>query len=517
MQGFLPVVTVLSCHCFLVLNAEAQIADLEDGSSEVPRALDSDDECLAERSCAANALQRRALKVAVAEKREALEANGTWASCASYGCGGGSYISWHQCQCNAACEHYHNCCLDYWTLCKRGLHHQASCASLGCGGNYAHGRPCQCTEQCSHFGNCCSDYSNTCKKPGGDQASGPSSPQPPAPRQVQPPSPQGPSSYRLDWAAQGHSFFDGFNFVTQDMNHGAAHYLDRGEAMSARVIEAHGSFAILRAGQRDPVYKYKRYTAKIATTRSWTHFLAVMRFSHVPYGCGVWPAFFTLAPGKQWPNGGEVDILEYVNDDVSKTSFHTGESCRLSPGAVNKYGSMPDRNDMNYECKTQYPEHLGCAPNKWMRSGESWARNPGVLAVERTADALRIFFLPEGRVPGDLLAGAPRPDSWDRSLLVSYYPFSASGCSPSVMTAQQFVLGIGFCGDWASKVWGDSGRCMAKTHNCRPVDPLAEYAPEQDCCTQFIYDQDGHHGTDSYLKSKAFFNISWIKIFTPGL
>lgn len=507
----------------LEVSRASPVAGSEDGR-ELPSLLGSDDECAAGRSeegCAVNALQRRGLKVAEAAEREASEVDETRGSCSSYGCGA-SYASWHKCQCNHDCESHGNCCGDYWSKCKKRQHrqheHKGSCASFGCGGNYVSGQTCQCTHTCQKHGNCCSDYSNTCQKSGRQPGAAPA-PQPP--HQYSEPSPasappSAPSSYHLDWSAHGRGFFDGFSFLTEDMNHGAAHYLDKGEAMREGVAQAHGSHAILSAGHRDPVYKYKRYSAKIATTRSWNHFLATMRFSHVPYGCGVWPAFFTLAPGRQWPDGGEVDILEYVNDDVSKTSFHCGESCTLSQSAVNKYGGMPDRNDMNYNCKTQYPDHLGCAPNKWMRSGQGWANSPGVLALERTEEYLKVFFLPEGSIPGDLLAGDPRPDSWDHSHLISYYPFAASGCSPSVMAAQQLILSIGFCGDWASKVWGASGQCKSKVQGCRAVDPLHEYAPEQDCCTQFIYDHDGQHGTDGYLQSKAFFNISWIKVYTPG-
>mmetsp|Transcript_33089 Transcript_33089/g.102721 ORF Transcript_33089/g.102721 Transcript_33089/m.102721 type:complete len:524 (+) Transcript_33089:64-1635(+) len=485
---------------------------------DLPQALASDDECfVAEGSsadaCAANALQRRGLTVVAAEEREASEANETWGSCASYGCGG-SFVHWQRCQCNQHCEHHRNCCRDYWWTCKRPQDH-GSCASFGCGGNYVASRSCQCTDHCSHYGNCCSDFLATCKSGG-----------PPTPRPSQPPPRPGPSpaashgetlsGYYLDWAAEGHGFFDGFKFLTEDTNHGAAHYLTKQMAQAEGVADAHSGFAILRAGKRDPVYQYKRHSAKIATTRSWSRFLATMRFSHVPYGCGVWPSFFTLAVGKSWPEGGEVDVLEYVNDGPSQASFHSGEDCTLDHAAVNKYGNMPDRNRMNYACKTLYPKLLGCGPNKWTQSGRSWARTPGVLALERTDDFLKIFFLPEGRIPHDLLAGKPRPDAWDQSLIISYYPFAASGCSPSVMTAQQLVLNIGFCGDWASKVWGDSGSCRGRTSSCRSVDPLFEYAPEQDCCTQFIYDQDGNHHTDEYLQRQAFFNISWIKVFTQG-
>jgi len=418
-------------------------------------ALQADDECSKDTAgdkCALEALQRRGLKAADGFKTS----ESGWGSCRQFGCSH-HYRRWQGCQCNSACRRYGNCCSDFAAKCEA---HPAA---------------------------------------------------PPAPpKPMMPPAPPVPmGDYDLKWVAQGTSFFDEFTFATKDENHGSAEYLPRSDAEAAGVIEAEGSFAVLRAGAASPRYLYKRETAKILSKQSWKHFLVAMRYSHVPYGCGVWPAFFTLAPDAAWPDGGEIDLLEYVNSDVSKSSFHTGGSCKLNPAAVSKYGSMPDRNSMNYDCVTQYPDRLGCAPNKWMKTGQEWARSPGVVAAEWTESFLKIFYIPEHELPTDLLSDEPKPDTWDRWLF-SYYPFEGTGCT---MQAQQLVMQIGFCGDWASKVWDQDGQCKHKINGCRAVDPLHEYAPQQDCCTKFIWDEDKAHGTDSYLQSQAFFNMSWMKVF----
>lgn len=417
---------------------------------------------------------------------------------------GGALQADDECSSDTAAD---NCALE--ALQRQGLKaadglktsesHWGSCRQFGCSHHYRRWQGCQCNSACRRYGNCCSDFAAKCEaKPAA----------PPAP--TMPPSPPIPTgSYGLKWAAQGTSFFDEFTFATKDENHGAAEYLPRADAQAAGVIEAEGSFAVLRAGPASPRYQYKRESAKILSKQSWKHFLVAMRYSHVPYGCGVWPAFFTLAPNAAWPDGGEIDLLEYVNTDVSKSSFHTGGSCKLNPSAVAKYGSMPDRNSMNYDCVTQYPDRLGCAPNKWMKTGQEWARSPGVVAAEWTESFLKIFYIPDNELPQDLLSDEPKPETWDRWLF-SYYPFEGTGCT---MQAQQLVMQIGFCGDWASKVWDQDGQCKHMINGCRAVDPLHEYAPQQDCCTKFIWDENKAHGTDSYLQSQAFFNISWMKVF----
>lgn len=149
--------------------------------------------------------------------------------------------------------------------------------------------------------------------------------------------------------------------------------------------------------------------------------------------------------------------------------------------------------------------------------------------MERTSSFVKIFYIPDEELPSDLLDGEPAPDAWDK-WIISYYPLAESPECPDaddVMAPQEFILNIAFCGDWASKSWGGSEMCShrgpasatkhhvdPKLHQCRAVDPLAEYAPAEDCCTQFIVDSEGLYGTDEYLKENAFYNISWFKVFT---
>lgn len=351
-----------------------------------------------------------------------------------------------------------------------------------------------------------------------------------------------PGVYTLDWEAKGNNFFDDFEWIWEDHNHGASHYMgSKEEAEENGVIQTYDSHAILRTG-RLSTYTYKRTTGKIGTKKAWKYFLATMRFSHVPWGCGVWPAFFSLGQGADWPEGGEMDILEYVNDNgPAMTSFHTSKECKLDEIEVNKYKPMKDENrkqngGVNYNCLTKYCatcKSLGCAPNaRPILNGQQWAKRPGVIAMERTPAFAKIFFIPEWELPNTLTEDKPDPENWDQ-WLISYYPFADSpGCpdAENIMAPQQLILNIGFCGDWASKVWGSGGNCRQvgpayteqkeaidpKTQQgvCRAVDPLAEYAPEQDCCTTFITDPKDTYGADAYLKQRAYYNISYFKVFT---
>lgn len=351
--------------------------------------------------------------------------------------------------------------------------------------------------------------------------------------------------YTLNWKAEGATFFDEWTFLTNDPNAGGAKYTTREQAFQQKVVEAQPGSAILRAGSRVPG-ELKRYSAKVLTNRKWTYFLAAMKFSHVPWGCGVWPAFWTKSPDIGWPNGGELDLLEYCNEIGSRSSFHVGtlNRCQLDANLLHKPG-CPTFLDAeyqwtgHYDCVTNYPDQIGCAPNvKPILSGEEMASQPGVVAVEWTADYLKVFRIPEASVPQTGLDGdQPRPDSWDQ-WIVAYYPFAASernkpGSCPNparVMAAQQLVINLGFCGDWSAKVWINStGMCANKPgatptvsspqipSECvavDPHDPKGEVpAGPRDCCTQYIVDAEGRFGTDAAFQQQAYFQMSWVKVF----
>lgn len=93
-------------------------------------------------------------------------------------------------------------------------------------------------------------------------------------------------------------------------------------------------------------YGAGRASVRISTQRAWTHGLFIGDFAHAPGGiCGTWPACgchcdptryradgvgWTLAPN--WPNNGEIDILEGANSATQNLmSLHTydlGQSCK---------------------------------------------------------------------------------------------------------------------------------------------------------------------------------------------
>ena len=72
-----------------------------------------------------------------------------------------------------------------------------------------------------------------------------------------------------------------------------------------------------------------RESIRLEGKRRFDRGLFVLDLAHMPAGCGVWPAFW-LTDEANWPDNGEIDIVEGVNQQsVVKTALHTSESCSM--------------------------------------------------------------------------------------------------------------------------------------------------------------------------------------------
>ena len=77
-------------------------------------------------------------------------------------------------------------------------------------------------------------------------------------------------------------------------------------------------------------YNEKRNSVRIESTDFFpVGSVILFDATHLPYGCSVWPSFWTS--GVNWPSQGEIDILEGINlNTANQMAIHTGSGCTQS-------------------------------------------------------------------------------------------------------------------------------------------------------------------------------------------
>ena len=112
------------------------------------------------------------------------------------------------------------------------------------------------------------------------------------------------------------------------------------------------------AGGRDSV--------RVTSNKAYTHGLIIADIPHMPGGiCGTWPAFWMFGPN--WPNSGEIDILEGVNAQTANiVTLHAAEGCSLEGTgsmASSKLASTACTPDNGCAMQTADPLNYGVAFN----------------------------------------------------------------------------------------------------------------------------------------------------------
>lgn len=130
----------------------------------------------------------------------------------------------------------------------------------------------------------------------------------------------------------------------------------------------------------------------------------------------------------QWPNNGEIDIIEGVNYQAQNAmTLHTNSNCTL----------------MNQDCGG------GCGiENGGTASfGDGFNGHAGgIYALEWTSDAINIFFFARSDIPADALSESPNPAGWGNPT-ASF----VGGCTiDEHFNDHQIVFDTTFCGMFPS-------------------------------------------------------------------
>ncbi|KAI0251906.1 hypothetical protein BJV78DRAFT_1207634 [Lactifluus subvellereus] len=146
------------------------------------------------------------------------------------------------------------------------------------------------------------------------------------------------SSYELVRDYSGSTFFDRWEFYGSwdNLTLGDVWWLDRASAFQQHLVYINErNRAIIKVDNLSEVpFNEKRNSIRI-TSQDWygVGSLWIIDLTHLPYGCSVWPAFWTKGP--TWPNNGEIDIIEGVNlMEGNQYALHTSPGCSQPQGVM---------------------------------------------------------------------------------------------------------------------------------------------------------------------------------------
>lgn len=172
---------------------------------------------------------------------------------------------------------------------------------------------------------------------------------------------------------------------------------------------------------------------------------------HTPFGCGTWPALWLTDPSN-WPNNGEVDVMEAVNQGTSgnQMTLHTDSGCKMNVRREQTGHSLHSNCDHNSN------KNAGCGVEA---GGDSFGqalndRGGGVMALEWRDQGLRMWQFARDAIPADITNKAPTPNTWGTAAA----DFPSTNCDiGNHFRNNSIVANIDLCGDLVYGVYGDSG------------------------------------------------------------
>ncbi|KAJ7275518.1 concanavalin A-like lectin/glucanase domain-containing protein [Mycena haematopus] len=274
------------------------------------------------------------------------------------------------------------------------------------------------------------------------------------------------STWHLTQSYAGSTFFDGWDFWdTSDPTHGTVQYLSQTDGQNAGLVQINDAGNAVMRVETTPTVASTRKSIRITTQQSFTGGLIIMDAVHMPTGCATWPAFWSDGP--DWPTGGEIDIVEGVNNyTANQATIHTAPGCNLPTDSPAQLGASAAAVTGGTDCAAATSMNAGCG----MRSTSTQSFGPGfnsngggVYAMQWDSSGISVYFFARGSVPSDIGAGTPEPTTW--GLPMARWP--AADCNPwTYFYTHVAIFDTTLCGDWAGSVWTQSGAAPGQDVSC---------------------------------------------------
>jgi len=247
------------------------------------------------------------------------------------------------------------------------------------------------------------------------------------------------------------NFFSSFNFYTgSDPTHGYVNYQSQSSASSMGLINTNNNRIYM--GVDSTTYNPSspgRASVRVSSNKAYTHGLFIADIAHMPGSiCGVWPAFWLFGPN--WPNNGEIDVIEGVNLAGTDTiTLHTAPGCYINTAGSRSGTVLQDSN-----CNSNNGNN-GCGvttttPNAYGNGFNNIGG--GVYAMQWESSGIYVWFFPRGNIPADITNGNPVTGNWGVPIVAFN---GGSGCNiDSFFGNNNIVFDTTFCGDVSISVSG---------------------------------------------------------------
>ncbi|KZT74648.1 glycoside hydrolase family 16 protein [Daedalea quercina L-15889] len=261
---------------------------------------------------------------------------------------------------------------------------------------------------------------------------------------------------------EGSTFFDTFEFYTgEDPTHGTVNYTDRNTAFADGLAYVESDGTVVMKGDNTTWLQegQNRNSVRISSQKQYNTGLFILDLDMAPWGCGVWPAWWTVGGGT-WPWTGEIDIIEGVHDNEhNQVTWHTGPNCNLTQNANFTGTIVTTNNEPNLVCNcvNDYNDNAGCGVTEWSRASYGPIfdeQGGGVFAMKWDVAGIGVWSFYRAAVPQDVTNGQPTPSTWGEPVAF----LEPSGCNPITnFINHSIIFDITFCGDWAGNDYGTSG------------------------------------------------------------
>jgi hypothetical protein len=157
--------------------------------------------------------------------------------------------------------------------------------------------------------------------------------------------------------------------------------------------------------------------------------------------------------GPNWPNSGEIDVLEGVHEQETNVySLHTSAGCTLSTD-----NSQVRSKVLNTQCASSPSQNAGCnfADKDKTTYGRGFnTMGGGVFAHLWDDSGIRVWHFARNAIPADVDAKRPNPSAWGTPAAF----WSTSSCNMAKHFQNHvLVLDTTLCGDLGNPTFASSG------------------------------------------------------------